>query len=86
MKYPCSLYPPGHADWHEVEADAPDEAAEMFAQQRDSEGDYTIAKNGYGEIWVMVNGAPKKYDIEAESVPEYTAREAAPPSPQSAAR
>jgi hypothetical protein len=61
--------------WHGIDAAA---VAIDFAEKSDSQGDYTIIRNGGGEIWVRdSSGAITKFDIEAESVPHYYARQRA---------
>lgn len=63
-------------DWHKVYASDAEEAAELCAERFDSEGDYTIIRNGSGEIWTRdEDGTIQKWDIEAEAVPSYNARE-----------
>lgn len=62
-------------DWHEVYAVDAEAAAELCAEQFDSGGDYTIIRNGSGEIWTRdEDGTIEKWDIEAEAVPSYNAR------------
>lgn len=59
--------------WHGRDAEA---VAVDFAETSDAEGDYTIIRNGSGEIWVRdAAGVITKFDIQAESVPQYYARE-----------
>lgn len=61
--------------WCEVYAPDAERAAEKFAENSDSDGDYTIIRNGEAEIWTRdENGTIEKWDIEAESVPSYNAR------------
>lgn len=51
-------------------------AAEKYAELYDSDGDYTIIKNGMGEVWVLdEHDVQTKWEIEAESVPQYSAYE-----------
>lgn len=62
-------------DWAEVWAYDTEAAAEKYAEDCDSDGDYIIIKNGSGEVWVR-EGAERvitKWAIEAESVPTYSA-------------
>jgi hypothetical protein len=67
----------GHVEessWTEVWAYDADDAAEKHAQTRDSEGEYSILRNGSTEIWVRdADGAITRWHIEAESVPTYRA-------------
>lgn len=64
-------------DWHEVFATDAEEAAEKCAERFDCEGDYTIIRNGGGEIWTKdAEDKLLKWTIEAESVPQYSARQA----------
>lgn len=63
-------------DWHEVYAMDAEDAAEKCAEEFDSDGDYTIIKHGSGEIWTRdKDGLVQKWDIEAEAVPSYSARQ-----------
>lgn len=63
-------------DWHEIYATDAEHAAEKCAEQFDDEGDHTIINNGSGEIWTRdTNGLVQKWEIEAEAVPSYNARE-----------
>ena len=64
-------------DWQSICAMDAETAAEKFAERSDCDGgDYTIIRNGEGEVWVRdSDGAVTKWDIEAEAVPTYTARE-----------
>lgn len=62
--------------WHEVYAREPEYAAEIYAERSDSEGDYTIAKNCEGDVWVRdEDGVITKWGIEAEQVVNYSACE-----------
>lgn len=61
-------------DWHDVYAFDAEAAAEKFAEQCDSDGDYTIIKNGTGEVWVRdSDDNTTRWSIEAEAVPNYSA-------------
>lgn len=71
----------GPDDLHVVWATDAESAAEKFAEDYDSNGDYTIIKNGSGEVWVIdVDDNQTKWSIEAESVPEYRAYEKVTPA------
>jgi hypothetical protein len=61
-------------DWSEVYATEAEYAAEKYAERSDCEGDYTIIRNGEGDVWVRDSeGVVTKWHIEAESVPTYSA-------------
>ena len=63
-------------DWQEFHATGAEEAAEQYADSSDAGGDYTIARNGEGEIWVRdSDGTVTKWKISAEQVVNYSARE-----------
>jgi hypothetical protein len=63
-------------NWCEVYAYDAEAAAERFAEQSDSDGDYTIIQNGSAEMWVRdADDNVTRWSIEAESVPEYRAYE-----------
>jgi hypothetical protein len=67
---------PTESDWQDVYANDAETAAEVFAERSDCEGDYTIIRNGEAVIWVRdVENKVTVFEIEAESVPHYTARE-----------
>lgn len=60
-------------DWYALNAE---DAAEEFAERSDSDGDYTIIRAGEAEIWVRdAENKVTIFDITAETVPSYTARE-----------
>ncbi len=69
-------------NWQDVYAVDAESAAEEFAERSDSHGDYTIIRKGEGVIWVRdVENKITIFDIEAESVPQYTAHERAAVQP-----
>lgn len=63
------------SDWTDVYEREPEYAAEKFAERYDCDGgDYTIIRNGDAEVWVRdAENVITKWDIVAESVPEYSA-------------
>lgn len=65
-------------DWVEVYATDAEDAATTFAEQSDRGGDYDIIRRGSAEVEVRKQGETEvtQWDIQAESVPEYTAWEA----------
>lgn len=72
----CIPWRDAEGDWTEVYAMDAEDAAEEYAETCDSDGDYTIIKRGSGEVWTRDEaGAIQKWDIEAEAVPSYSARE-----------
>lgn len=63
-------------EWLQVYARSAEDAAVTFAETSDAEGDYTIIRNREGEVWVRdPAGEVTKWEIEAETVPQYYARE-----------
>lgn len=64
--------------WRDMYAIDAETAAEEYAEQTDSEGDYIIIRNGEAEVWVRdPENKITAFDITAESVPEYRATERA---------
>jgi hypothetical protein len=62
--------------WQEVEADSARQAAKLYSDRSDSGGDYTLIKNGGGEVWVRdEGGVVTKWEIVTEMVPVYYAFE-----------
>lgn len=63
--------------WNYVYAADAEEASEKFAEQSDwDSSEYSIIKAGSGEIWTRdEDGNIQKWDITAEAVPTYSARE-----------
>lgn len=74
-------------DWSKVRGTDAQEAAAKFAEQRDQNGDYDIIRHGSAEVEVRkapgfemddeeIAAIPVQvFDIEAESVPHYSAWE-----------
>lgn len=63
--------------WRDVYATDAEQAAERYCEESDCDGDYTIIRNGSAEVWVRnVVNEVTKFNVEAESVPTYTAHEA----------
>lgn len=61
-------------DWSDIYATEAEYAAENYADRSDCEGDYTMIRNGEGEVWVRdVENVVTKWHITAESVPTYSA-------------
>lgn len=58
---------------HAMDAES---AAEKFAEEIDSQGDYPFANAGCGVVWVrpISGGKWEKFRIEAEQVVEYSAQ------------
>lgn len=67
----------GYDEWVETRACSHSSAAEIYCDRHDAEGDYVIISNGgIDEIFVKdATGNVKKFSVEAETVPEYTASE-----------
>ncbi len=63
--------------WREIYADDAQAAAESYAERDDRDSaEYIILQNGSAEIWTRDEaGNVQKWNVEAESVPQYTARE-----------
>jgi hypothetical protein len=64
-------------DWTEVHATDAEEAAENFCESYDRDGEYSIIRSGDAEVEVRRPGgdAVTIFDITAETVPHYSARE-----------
>lgn len=68
--------PPEDGNWSDVYAQDAEAAAEKFAEDSDSDGDYTIVRRGSGDVWVRdCENNVTCWSIEAESVPTYNATE-----------
>lgn len=63
--------------WRTVYAAEADSAAEKYCDQTDCENDYNMLRAGKGTVEVRRPGADEivTFEIEAESVPQYSARE-----------
>lgn len=64
-------------DWSTIYALDPEDAAERFAEQYDSGGEYTIVREGEARVEVQLQDREtiKLFEVTAESVPQYSARE-----------
>jgi len=68
---------PDPDNWTDVYALDAEEAAKQFAEESDRGGDYVIISSGSGRVWVRnATDTVTRWNIEAESVPEYRAYEA----------
>lgn len=68
-------------DWTHVEALDAEDAAEVFAEQSDQDGDYDIVKRGDAECPIEVkgvDGAITRWGITAETVNRYYAEPVEP--------
>lgn len=76
-KFECAEPWKDEVDWdtsHYVYAYDAEAAAEKCAEEFDCGGDYTIIRNGSGEIWTRdEDGKVEKWEIVAESEPVYSA-------------
>ena len=62
-------------DWVEIYAADAADAATTFAERHDQGGDYDIVRRGSAEVEVRKLGETEvtQWDIQAESVPQYSA-------------
>ena len=67
----------GEEEWTEVHASDAEEAAEKFCEQYDRDGEYGIINSGSAEVEVRKPGddAVTRFDVSAETIPQYSARE-----------